>query len=145
MIMVSYHPVLPYIASHLIDHLPILHAVWSTALTEWCLSVAILSVQAATEGMGFNRGCPDGDFHHSGLVPGCRIFRIPPTVIYGIRSMGSATIIVGCRHPPSVLDAILIAIEEHPWREKQNWEVFNPVDLIVPHPRDVYHPEGGRL
>lgn len=46
---------------------------------------------------------------------------------------------VGGRHPPSVVHAIPVAIEEHPWRDSREWEFFNPAGLMVPHLRDGYH------
>lgn len=113
---------------------------WSIALTELFVLVAIPSVRAAKERMGLDTLCPDGEFYPSWLAPVGRIFRISPRIIYSIRAIGLATIMVGCRHPPAVLDAILIAIEENPWRESQEMEVSNPAYLTVLHPCHVYHP-----
>lgn len=70
--------------SSLLNNSPGWYIIWSIAVTEWYVIVAMVQAQAAVNSLEFDTHRPDTKIYPSGLVAAGCIFRLPECVITGM-------------------------------------------------------------
>lgn len=95
--------VLPYFGFFAMDNSPACCTIWSAALTEWHVFVAMLTVHSAIYSLDLGPGCPDTDIYASSLAPVAPIFRVQNRAAPRTRTGTVGEVMAGCRHPPVVL------------------------------------------
>lgn len=107
--------VLAYFGSSGMDNSPAWRTVWSIAVTEGYVLVAILTAQSAVHGLEFDTRCLGTDIYHSIIVPVGRISQLPYRIIHGSCTLEVGEVMAGYRHPPAVLNTIFGVIEDYPY------------------------------
>ncbi|PXF49109.1 hypothetical protein BWQ96_01058 [Gracilariopsis chorda] len=106
--------------------MPRYHTIWSIAICEWAVLVAILALEAGRHGITWNLRCPETAFYSRGFQPVGRLFRLPMQLIQLICRLDISDIVARTVYTENHSDNYLRAAENRRWGPDQVWEVWDP-------------------